>query len=556
MIMRRTLTIICALLLVGLVSLPQDADAQRLFVTGGALLSEDATPSNLAGTNPAISGGVMFDLNRVARVRGGLTYQELTSADLGVEFHVLGSDSQVSPYLHVGYGRFIFGQEEERGLFPAGIGLDYDVGQNVRLKAELAGRWAWNEEIDGGVVQPNLVASFMPSLGVSYRLQRIDRELPARGVADESDSFADSDAECGPFGYCPSDDEFADGDIEFNIPYTKWDLVGGQPLTLPRTVEVARFYGEFGDPGRLPYDREVDPEEDIFEFADHSNMVRLPSGTFLMGPTDPRSDLDQDPGRLRISMSGFFMDQHMVTNDDYKRFLEDLSGDELQENELALPDAEAERYFESEGNSPVMYATWDQAEAYCQWRGHSLPTEAQWEYAARGGVLGAAYPWPGLSAERRGNPLANYNSSNPEPVGSYEPNRWGLFDMAGNAYEWTADAWTRDYGRHAERNPRHTNPRENQRTIRGGSWRSGEFEIGVGVRERAPRDIPVDRVRDGESIGGDEVSFRCAATLSQVDLDAVEEEVEAPPEADAPDVEVEEDVEEEPQELDPSFPEP
>lgn len=57
MIMRRTLTIICALLLVGLVSLPQDADAQRLFVTGGALLSEDATPSNLAGTNPAISGG-------------------------------------------------------------------------------------------------------------------------------------------------------------------------------------------------------------------------------------------------------------------------------------------------------------------------------------------------------------------------------------------------------------------------------------------------------------------------------------------------------------------
>ncbi len=131
--------------------------------------------------------------------------------------------------------------------------------------------------------------------------------------------------------------------------------------------------------------------------------------------------------------------------------------------------------------------------------------------------------------------------------------------MAGNAYEWTADAWTRDYGRHAERNPRHTNPRENQRTIRGGSWRSGEFEIGVGVRERAPRDIPVDRVQDGESIGGDEVSFRCAATLSQVDIDAVEEEVEAPPEADAPDVEVEdvdENVDEEPEELDPTFPEP
>lgn len=551
---RHTFSTLTALLVAVLISMPTDALSQRLFVSGGTLLSQETGLSELDGTNPAISGGFMLDLNSVARLRGGLTYQELTSADVGVEFHVLGSDSPVSPYIYAGYGRFIFGEETERALFPLGLGLDYAIGRDVSLKAEVAGRWAWTEEISGGTVQPELVASFMPTLGVVYRLNRIDREVPARGVRDDRDALAEaSAAECGPFGYCPSDDELAVSDLEFDIPYTKQELVAsGSPLTLPRTVEVARFYGEFGDPGRLPYDREVDPDEDIFEFDDHSDMVRLPSGTFLMGPTDPRSDLDQDPGRLRISMSGFFMDQNMVTNADYQRFLDDLTGEELQSNELNLPDAEAERYFEREPDSPVLHVTWDQADAYCEWRGHSLPTEAQWEYAARGGVLGAAYPWPGLSAERRGQPLANFNSSNPDPVGSYEPNRWGLFDMAGNAYEWTADAWTRDYGRHAERNPRHTNPREDQRAIRGGSWRSGEFEIGVGVRERAPRDIPLERVRDETSIGGDEISFRCAATLSQIDIDAFEEEeVEAPPEADAPDVGTDEE-----NDIDLEFPEP
>lgn len=540
---KRTLSTVTALLVAVLVLFPTDVLSQRLFVTGGALVSEETSLSNLNGTNPAISGGLMLDLNSIARLRAGLTYQDLTSAEAGVEFHVLGLNSPVSPYIYTGYGNFIFGEETERGVFPIGLGLDYDVSNNVRIKAEALGRWSWTEEVDGGRVQPDLVASFMPSLGVVYRLNRIERELPSEGVMDDG-STAGSQIECPPFGPC--EDEGVDpASLEFRIPYTKQELKSeNEPLVLPRQVEVARFYDEFGDPGRLPYDEEVDPEEDVFEFDDHSDMIRLPSGRFLMGPTDPRSDVDQDPGRLRISMSGFFIDRYMVTNADYQRFLDDLSGEELESNQLELPDQEAERYFERESDSPVLHATWDQAQAYCQWRGHSLPTEAQWEYAARGGVIGAAYPWPGLSAERNGQPLANFNSSNPEPVGSYDPNRWGLYDMAGNAYEWTADAWTRDYGRHSERNPRHTNPREDQRAIRGGSWRSGEFEIGVGVRERAPRDIPVERVQNETAIGGDEISFRCAATLSQIDIEefegAEEEEVEAPPEADAPDVEPEE----------------
>ena len=554
---KRTLSTVTALLVAALVLLPTDALSQRLFVTGGALVSQETDLSNLDGTNPAISGGIMLDLTSVARLRAGLTYQDLTSAEAGVEFHVLGLDSAVSPYLYTGYGNYIFGDETERGVFPIGIGLDYGVGNNTHIKAEVMGRWSWTEEITGGRVQPDLVASLMPSLGVVYRLNRIERELPGDGVMDNrNDPLSGAEAECGPFGPCPTDEGFVPADTEFDISYSKRELKESEPLQLPRTVEVARFYGEFGDPGRLPYDREVDPEEDVFEFDEHSDMIRLPSGNFLLGPTDPRSELEQDPGRLRVSMSGFFIDRYMVTNSDYQQFLDDLSGEELENNELALPNEEAERYFERESDSPVLYATWDQAQAYCQWRGHSLPTEAQWEYAARGGVIGAAYPWPGLSAERNGQPLANFNSSNPEPVGSYDPNRWGLYDMAGNAYEWTADAWTRDYGRHAERNPRHTNPREDQRAIRGGSWRSGEFEIGVGVRERAPRDMPTERVRDELAIGGDEVSFRCAATLSQIDIEEFEdqeEEVEAPPEAGAPDVEPEEGAEED---LDLEFPDP
>jgi formylglycine-generating enzyme required for sulfatase activity len=110
---------------------------------------------------------------------------------------------------------------------------------------------------------------------------------------------------------------------------------------------------------------------------------------------------------------------------------------------------------------PVVHVAFEDAECYAAWAGKALPTEAQWELAARGGRDGAAYTW-GDAPEAPGRPLANHWRGDfpwrPEPgfgttapVGSFEPNDYGLFDMAGNVWEWTADWYTSRHPDAAER---------------------------------------------------------------------------------------------------------
>ncbi len=217
-------------------------------------------------------------------------------------------------------------------------------------------------------------------------------------------------------------------------------------------------------------------------------FVPIPSGEFLMGDATGDGDPDERP-RHRVGLDAFLMGRSAVTLAQWKIYLK------------ASGFRPAGGWHGSEEDHPVTGVTWDDAVAFCRWFSttHSvkadLPTEAQWEYAARGGLEGKRYP-NGDSITRR---LANYYSGGTSVPGKYPPNGYGLYDMAGNVYEWCADWYDpRYYGSSPGKNP--PGPATGtHRVLRGGSWRYAGF---VRVSERM-RDLP--------SLSYDAVGFRIVA---------------------------------------------
>jgi formylglycine-generating enzyme required for sulfatase activity len=199
------------------------------------------------------------------------------------------------------------------------------------------------------------------------------------------------------------------------------------------------------------------------EFAP-PRMVRIPEGWFLMG-----SDAGQENERPvhRVWIGAFELGECQVTNAEYARFLAATNHRKpLHSNDPNLSDPA----------QPVVAPSWFDAVAYCDWLGRAtqrhfrLPTEAEWEYAARGGLEQKQFPWGDDPAES----LANYASrwkTGPEPVGRAERNAYGLCDIGANVHEWCADWFGADYyGVSPERNPQ--GPSEGaRRASRGGSWR-------------------------------------------------------------------------------------
>ena len=189
-------------------------------------------------------------------------------------------------------------------------------------------------------------------------------------------------------------------------------------------------------------------------------FVNIPAGAFLMG-----SDTGQDDERPvhRVHVDAFEMSIYPVTRGEYGRFLE-ATGHDAPRDWTGPALAGDDR--------PVVGVSWNDAAAYCAWRGDSprLPTEAEWERAARGGREGGAYPWgdeiPSWIPDGGRGPLAG-----PWPVSLGEPNAFGLYGIAANVHEWCADWHDRGYyAVSPDRNP--PGPSSGlRRASRGGSWR-------------------------------------------------------------------------------------
>jgi sulfatase modifying factor 1 len=305
-----------------------------------------------------------------------------------------------------------------------------------------------------------------------------------------------------------------------------------------------------------------------------AGMVLIPSGIFDMGGDNNQADADELP-KHKVQVSSFYMDVTEVTNAMFKKFI-DATGyittaekkpdwEEMKKNLPPGTPKPADEMLQAASlvfrqangtvnlndysqwwkwekgadwkhpqglkssivgkeNYPVVHVSWDDAMAYCKWAGKRLPTEAEWEFAARGGLVNNIYPW-GNEHVNKGKPKTNswegkfpYLNENKDgfitaaPVKSFSPNGYGLYDMAGNVWEWCSDLYDAEYYKEFQGklsvNPQGSSksydpqePYTEKRSLRGGSFLCNDaYCSGYRVARR---------MKSSHDTGLEHTGFRC-----------------------------------------------
>lgn len=274
---------------------------------------------------------------------------------------------------------------------------------------------------------------------------------------------------------------------------------------LKRTADLETILDERGgetvDPV-VKYSESVNdkPTQEQGDERKGSQMVLIPGGEFLMGTDSPGIPADGEGPQRSVHIDPFYMDIQEVTNRQFQSFVNSTGhiteaekfGDsfvfegilsEAVKNEINQAVAAAPWWLPVKGanwrhpegrdtsvadrlDHPVLHVSWADAVAYCSWLHKRLPTEAEWEFACRGGLKDRLYPW-GNKLTPKGQHYANlwqgeFPSQNTgedgfvktSPVMSFPPNGFGLYDIVGNAWEWTADWWTVHHTTDRQNNPK------------------------------------------------------------------------------------------------------
>ncbi|CAH1779519.1 unnamed protein product [Owenia fusiformis] len=232
-----------------------------------------------------------------------------------------------------------------------------------------------------------------------------------------------------------------------------------------------------------------------------NNMVFIDGGTFQMGTNSPLIMADGEGPERETRVNDFYLDVHEVSNAEFELFVdatnhvtetetfgdsfvfegiisEEIKKDITQAVAAApwwLPVKKADwRHPEGPDTSlegrmthPVLHVSWNDAVAYCKWAGKRLPTEAEWEYACKGGLKNRLFPWGNKDVPKNTHKMNIWQGDFPNtntaedgyektcPVDEFEPqNKYGLKNMVGNAWEWTSDFWTPDHSNSAQDNPK------------------------------------------------------------------------------------------------------
>ncbi len=258
------------------------------------------------------------------------------------------------------------------------------------------------------------------------------------------------------------------------------------------------------------------------------DMILIPAGTFAMGT--PAAEIERLQQTYQISFPGlfapetprhtvylaaFYLDKYPVTNAQFKAFVgakPEWRPDRIPahlHNGDYLKHWPGSDYPPDKADHPVVFVSWYAVMAYAQWAGKRLPTEAEWEYAARGGLVGKEFPWGDEPVDVS---RANYHQSGfgeTTPVGSYPPNGYGLYDLAGNVWEYCLDEWQPDFYASSPKSTPVAGDNmflddtflkvTTRRVIRGGSWGGAPVNLRLAYRDSHPP----------QGAGG-HVGFRCA----------------------------------------------
>ena len=232
-------------------------------------------------------------------------------------------------------------------------------------------------------------------------------------------------------------------------------------------------------------------------YPERAGMVQIPAGSFAMG--NNRGSAEDEAPEHQVELASFWMDKNEVSTAEYGACVE--AGACAPAGQFANCNGP----LTDRGDHPINCVDWTQANAYCQWAGKRLPSEAEWEKAARG-TDKRKYPW-GEASPSSGRLNYNSNAGGTQPVGSHPTGAspYGLFDMAGNVLEWTADYYAADYyATSPSQDPQGPGPpaEGDFRVVRSSSWNTGDVRaLTTTVRNNFPA-----------TTSDPALGFRCART--------------------------------------------
>ena len=289
---------------------------------------------------------------------------------------------------------------------------------------------------------------------------------------------------------------------------------GGQAAPTPIPLQAATVTPIPLNPTAEPENGNVEASSERVSPADGMIEVFIPEGTFQMGGVDPAALPDEQPVH-QVTLRAFWIDKVEVTNAMYNLCIQQGGCQKLPNN---FNSETRNSYFSNPefANYPVIYVGWGEAQTYCKWAGRRLPTEAEWERAARGSDF-RIFPW---GDDRATSTFVNHNYKfgDTTPVGNFPAGAspYGVLDMSGNVAEWVNDFYQGDYySAGINNNPTGPLGRTNffNRVVRGGSFADSEDYIRVSKRASTlGPDLNADL--DSEAYIGvtaNTIGFRCAS---------------------------------------------